>query len=111
MEAELRSLGMSPRTYLRQVRKQAKQWDYDPRNFTFSDREGFKIMSLNPRRHFGRIGYGDFIIWTFLERRGDVEEGEAERRRERFWKSHSKIKGDWKKDDYSPNNLALRILW
>jgi hypothetical protein len=111
MEEELKSIGMSPAAYLRQARKQAKLWGYPPSNFVFSDREGYKVMSQEPRRHFGRIGYGDFILWTFLERRGDVKKGEAESRRERFWASHTKIKGDWKKDDYSPNNLALRILW
>lgn len=68
-------------------------------------------MTLSPTRHFGRIGYGDFLIWSALERRGSVEDGTADKKRERFWKSHSKIKGDWKKDDFSPNNLALRILW
>ena len=62
-------------------------------------------MSLEPKRHFGRIGYGDFILWSMMDK------DEAEKRRERFWARASKIKGDWKKDDYSPNNLALRILW
>jgi hypothetical protein len=105
MEAELNKHGINPTLYLRQARKQAKVWGYDPKNFTFSDRDGYKLMSLEPRRHFGRIGYGDFILWSM------VDKEEAERRRERFWKSHTKIKGNWKKDDYSPNNLALRILW
>lgn len=111
MERELRSLGIAPSWYMRRVKAQAQDWDYDPNNITFSDRKGFKLMTLSPKRHFGRIGYGDFHIWTSLERRGVVERGEAERRRERFWKSHTKIKGDWRSDEFSPNNLALRLLW
>lgn len=111
MEADLARLNISPADYLRSARKQAKLWGYNPRNITFSDRKGSKLMTLEPRRHFGRIGYGDFQIWSRLERRGDVEKGTADKKRERFWLSHTNIKGDWKKDDFSPNNLALRILW
>jgi hypothetical protein len=40
-----------------------------------------------------------------------MTKGYANKKRNTFQKSHSKIKGDWKKNDYSPNNLALRLLW
>jgi hypothetical protein len=51
------------------------------------------------------------LIWTYLEATKKAPAGEAASRRDRFHKSHSKIKGDWKKDPYSPNNLALSVIW
>jgi hypothetical protein len=32
-------------------------------------------------------------------------------RRMNYLNRSSKIKGDWKSDPYSPNNLSMRILW
>jgi hypothetical protein len=60
---------------------------------------------------FGLSGYGDFLIYTYLEHINEVPKGTADKKRNTFHKSHTKIKGDWKDNDYSPNNLALRILW
>lgn len=32
-------------------------------------------------------------------------------RRRRYLKRARNIKGDWRADPYSPNNLAIRLLW
>ena len=32
-------------------------------------------------------------------------------RRQRYLARATKIKGDWKEDKYSPNNLSIHILW
>jgi hypothetical protein len=57
------------------------------------------------------LGYGDYIIWTAKEKEGIVPKGYADMKRNVFHKSHSKIKGDWKNDKFSPNMLALKITW
>jgi hypothetical protein len=42
---------------------------------------------------------------------GEVPKGYADKKRNTFQKSHSKIKGNWRDDDFSPNMLALNINW
>jgi hypothetical protein len=46
-----------------------------------------------------------------LEKKEKAPKGTADKKRATFQKSHSAIKGDWKKNPYSPNNLAIQILW
>lgn len=55
---------------------------------------------------FGRKGYGDFIKYS-------LDEGvdEAQKHRSAYLSRATKIKGDWAKDMYSPNSLAINILW
>lgn len=62
-------------------------------------------------RMFGRVEYGDHLIWSHLEALGKIPKGTANKKRSVFQKSHRAIKGDWQDDPYSPNNLALNILW
>jgi len=100
--------------YLGLVKKKAKAEGYNPKDIAFSDDDEHKFQIRDPEGRivrFGRKGYGDFIIWTHLEKAGEATVGTAEMKRDVFWKSHTKIKGDWKKNDYSPNWLSLRILW
>ena len=49
--------------------------------------------------HFGQIPYEDFT------------KHKNTKRRKNYLNRSSKIKGDWKKDKYSANNLARKILW
>jgi hypothetical protein len=55
---------------------------------------------------FGRKGYGDFIKYS-------LDEGvdEAQKHRDAYLSRATKIRGDWAKDMYSPNSLAINILW
>jgi hypothetical protein len=67
-----------------------------------STRKGKKFMVENPKGkmvHFGAKGYDDFT-----KHKDDT-------RRQNYLSRATKIKGDWKKDKYSPNNLAINILW
>jgi hypothetical protein len=80
----------------------------------FSDNKTHKLQIRTPEgrlRRFGRVGYNDFHIWSHLERNKEVVSGTAAAKRDRFWKSHTKIRGNWKSDKYSPNMLALKVLW
>ena len=87
----------------REVFKKAK--DYLGRNaiIKVSDRESKKYMVFNPESnkwiHFGQMGYEDFT-----KHRDPV-------RRERYLKRSANMKGDWKDNKYSPNNLSRNLLW
>jgi len=67
-----------------------------------STRKNKKYMILNDDNkyiHFGDNRYEDFTKHNDLERR------------KRYLDRASKIKGNWKKDKYSPNSLAINLLW
>ena len=54
---------------------------------------------------FGRQPYTDYIT-NLLNNAPD-----AEQKRKSYLARATKIKGDWEKNKYSPNNLAIKILW
>jgi hypothetical protein len=39
-----------------------------------------KYESPKGIRYFGKAGYGDYIIWQFLEKEGEVERGHARKK-------------------------------
>jgi len=41
----------------------------------------------------------------------DYTKHKDEERRERYLKRATNIKGNWRDDKYSPNNLSINILW
>jgi hypothetical protein len=49
--------------------------------------------------HFGQIGYEDFT------------KHKNKNRRKNYLARSTKIKGNWKKNKYSPNNLSINLLW
>jgi len=107
-QEQLKKAGIDPNTYLDAAKAAAKKNGYDPRALEFSDNDIHKLMiydDFGKAHRFGRVGYGDFIIWS------RVDPPKAPSKRSTFRKSHEAIKGDWKKDKYSPNNLAINILW
>ena len=68
----------------------------------FSTKKDKKYMIQNPNGHwvhFGQMGYEDFT--KHLD----------ERRRQDYLTRSARIKGAWKNDPYSPNNLSRHILW
>jgi hypothetical protein len=68
-----------------------------------STRKNKKYMIQPPNSmrwvHFGQIPYEDF-----------TKHKDTKRRRNYLTRS-ARIRGDWKKDKYSANNLARKILW
>ena len=67
-----------------------------------STRKNKKYMIMNDDNkyiHFGDSRYQDFTKHQDLERLKS------------YLSRASKIKGNWKKDKYSPNNLAINLLW
>jgi hypothetical protein len=62
-----------------------------------------KYFIINPRTgkkvYFGQMGFEDFT------KHKDAD------RRENYLRRSANIRGDWKNDKYSPNNLARNLLW
>lgn len=111
---QLREVGIDPATYLAEAKAKAKKAGYDETKLEFSDNKTHKLRIETPEGktvRFGRVDYNDNLIWSHLERKNQVPKGTANDRRDRFWKSHTKIKGQWKKNRHSPNCLALLVLW
>ena len=70
---------------------------------TFDD-EGHKIK-------FGSSINNDFIIYILLEEMGRIPRGTAKNKRYLYLSRATNIKGNWKINKYSKNNLAIKILW
>ncbi len=85
-----------------EVFKKAKKYLGKDVDIQISGRKDKKYMVKDPDGksvHFGQMGYEDFTKHKNRERR------------ERYLKRATKIKGDWNKTKYSPNNLSIHILW
>ena len=82
--------------------RKAKLYLGEAHRLHFSTRKDKKYMVQNPQGHwvhFGQMGYEDFT--KHLD----------ERRRQDYLTRSARIKGNWKTDPYSPNNLSRHILW
>jgi hypothetical protein len=70
-----------------------------------STRKDKKYMILNPNTgkmvYFGQLSppYSDFT------------KHQNEQRRQHYLKRSNLIKGNWRENEYSPNNLSRNILW
>jgi hypothetical protein len=68
-------------------------------------------------RRFGKQGYWDYELLKIAERDGAIPPGTAEKKRKAYLARArcpgrgTKIKGDWQQDKFSPNNLAIHLLW
>jgi len=69
----------------------------------FSSRKDKKYQIYDPNHqkwvHFGQIGYEDYTKHRNYNRR------------KQYLNRATKIKGNWKSNPYSPNNLSIHILW
>ena len=86
------------------VKKNMKKYfKKDTPELFISNRKNKKYMILNPETnkfvHFGSLIYQDF-----------TKHDDKERQKNYIIRA-SNIKGDWRPDKYSPNNLSLYLLW
>jgi hypothetical protein len=84
------------------VFKKAKKYLGKRATIKISDKPDKKYMVITPtgkKVYFGAIGYRDFT------RTNDKSKRFSYRRRS------GKIRGNWKSDKYSANNLARNLLW
>ena len=75
----------------------------DTPDLFISNRKNKKYMILNPSTnkfvHFGSLAYEDFTKHQDLQRQ------------QKYIIRAMNIKGIWKYDKYSPNNLSMFLLW
>jgi hypothetical protein len=110
---ELKKMDINVDQYLKQIKANAKKNKYDPKliDWAYDDVHKLKYFSPEGVKKFGRVGYKDFLIYKQLEKLGKVEKGTAEKMKKRFHKSHEAISKKNKLSVYSPNELALNVLW
>ena len=91
--------------FLKKAKAFAKKAGYKDWNDLKLATDGIHKLELNGVK-FGRKGYGDFIEYG-------MEEGpaSAQKHRKAYLARAKNIKGDWKDDKYSKNNLAIKVLW
>jgi hypothetical protein len=79
------------------------EWLGDDALLLPSTKSNKKYMIFNPNKnkwvHFGQIPYSDFLKHN------------DEKRRLHYKARAENIKGNWKDDKYSPNNLSIHVLW
>jgi hypothetical protein len=87
----------------KQVMKNAKKYLGKNVAIELSNKKDKKYMVYNPNTkkwvYFGQIGYEDFT------------KHKDPKRRENYLKRTANMKGNWKDDKYSPNNLSRNLLW
>lgn len=90
--------------FLKEAKAKAKKEGYDPSNLSLSNKKDKKLTYTKDGKkiHFGAKGYGDYIYYS------NFNPTLADKKRNVFQKSHGAIKD---KGKYSPNQLALKILW
>jgi hypothetical protein len=111
---QLRKINYEPLKYLEDAKERAKKEGYNPDNLFISDKSTHKLMMKddnNKFQYFGKPEYGDYLIWKHSEKNNLVPKGYADKKRDIYHKSHSKIKGDWVNNKFSPNMLSLKINW
>ena len=110
---QLESIGYKPEDYLKKAREVAKREGYEPKKLNFSMNNDNKLKYDSPEglKYFGKAGYGDFLIWSFKEKKGDVPDGYANMKRNVFRKSHGAISEIYDLNKFSPNELSIRIIW
>ena len=67
-----------------------------------STRKNKKYMILNDNNKYVHFGDSRYMDYT---KHNDPE------RLKNYLSRATNIKGNWKKDKYSPNNLAINLLW
>jgi hypothetical protein len=110
---QLHQLKLSPEAYLEVAKAVAKREGYDPDRLEFALNNDNKLVYDSPegKRYFGKAGYGDYIIYLYEERNNSVPQGFADKKRRVFRKSHGAMSKKYNLGKYSPNELAINILW
>lgn len=106
--AQLKAAGVSPAAYLERAKKNAKERGLASSMLGFSSNDKQKLQMPNAEGkiiRFGAVKGNDHILRTLSK------SPDAEKHRRSYLARATKIKGDWAKDPYSANSLAIGILW
>jgi len=107
----LDSINLTPKNYLNEARNYADKHGYDAEGLTLNEDQKSEAKLIYEGEGFGRIGYKDYIIWRHLENTNQVPRGTAKKRRLAYLQRATNIRGSWRSNPISRNNLAIRILW
>jgi hypothetical protein len=111
---QLKKLKIPKTKYLKAIRNAGRKAGYAEKDIFLADDGKHKIMVKTPTgevRYAGLAGSSDFHIWNILEEQKRVLEGTADKYRKAYLARATKIKGDWKKDKFSSNSIAINIVW
>ena len=106
--AQLKAAGVAPSAYLEKAQKKAEALGLAGNMLGFSNDDKHKLQIPNADGkmiRFGAVKLGDYILYTLQKN------PEAEKHRKAYLARATKIKGDWAKDPYSANSLAIGVLW
>jgi hypothetical protein len=96
-------LKVEPYSDYKKALQKAKKYLGKNVEFQVSTLPSKKYMVFNPETnklvHFGQMGYEDFTKHN------------DKNRRQRYLNRATNIKGNWKDNKFSPNNLSIHILW
>lgn len=95
--------------YMAVAKIKAEHTGYNPDLLEWADDDIHKLKYNGVK--FGRKGYNDFIIYAIRANNGEITKEEALKHRKNYLARATKIKGKWKDNKESPNNLAINILW
>ena len=111
--SQLKEAGLNHELYMKAVKMLAKKTGYDPSKVEMSEDGVHKLVYHSPEglKRFGRVGYGDYIIWSAKEAKGLVSKGYANMKRNVFRKSHGAMSKKHKLGKFSPNELSINLLW
>jgi hypothetical protein len=103
----LESEGVVPAKYLKEAKAKAKKAGLDYQCLTWATDGKHKLEIVHEGRpvRFGASGMGDHI---FYKQAGDPT---ADSHRKAYRARATKIKGNWASNKYSPNSLAIAVLW
>ena len=104
----LKELGIKAEDYLEAARRKAKAAGLASELLDWASDGTHKFEIMNEEGHtveFGAAGMGDHILYTLLK------DPLADKHRKSYLARARAIKGDWRKSPYSPNSLAIKVLW
>jgi len=104
---QLEKAEVDPHRYLEEARRKAQKARLKG-TVEFSDDSKHKLQIVSPEGktvRFGAVGLGDHIYYTMAGAEN------AAQHRKSYLARATAIHGNWKKDKYSPNSLAIAILW
>jgi hypothetical protein len=97
----------SSKQFLIDAKRKAVSMGYNPDMLSKATDGVHKLTYLSPegKKNFGRMGYGDYLYYKRYEPKI------ALKKRYTFRTSHKEISRIHHLNKYSPNELALNILW
>jgi hypothetical protein len=105
---QLKGVKLTPKKYLKYARFIAKNRGYNPNLLTIS-KDGIHKLNYDGV-NFGRVGYNDKIIYTWLEHNNEIDEGTTKKKYTNYRnRAYTVMKKTNNK--YSPASLSFYILW